>query len=341
MRPCLSAGLLLSIENIDFFCSQTVPQLYGCVKYFFSHFLLYLILVFLIGACQVNPESFDPEKKSPDLSNPSADPTSTRIVLPALEITATITPTSTEIPPTPTNTEIPCLETSGTIQEVLFPSEVLGEDIKANVYFPPCYDPQRGDGYPFLVLLHGQNGLHDQWINLGFTALADEWILCKEIPPMVMVMPFERLFLMSSYTSTYDEAIVNDLLPQLLEQYNLRQEWDKRGIGGLSRGANWAVRIAFEHPEAFGRVGAHSYTTFTGDLESVQGWLQSVSGYHPALWFDIGEDDQYRVYSEPMIETLLDNEITLTYEVNPGGHTVEYWSAHIHDYLSWYTQDWY
>ena len=98
----------------------------------------------------------------------------TKVVLPPVINTVTITPTATEILPTPTLTEIPCLETSGTIQEVLFSSEILGEDIKANVYLPPCYDAQREEGYPLLVLLHAQNGRHDQWINLGFTSLADE-----------------------------------------------------------------------------------------------------------------------------------------------------------------------
>lgn len=264
----------------------------------------------------------------------------TKVVLPPVINTVTITPTATEILPTPTLTEIPCLETSGTIQEVLFSSEILGEDIKANVYLPPCYDAQREEGYPLLVLLHGQNGLHDQWINLGFTSLADEWIVNKEIPPLVMVMPFERLYLMDSYTSNYDEALVQDLLPELLTQYNLRQEWEYRAIGGLSRGGNWVVRIAFEFPEAFGRVGAHSYTTFSGDMNRVQEWLQSISAHRPALWFDIGESDHYRKYSEPFVLTLQENGVELIYMVNPGSHTIEYWKEHIHEYLEWYTQEW-
>ena len=308
--------------------------------YFFSHLLLFSTLVFLTSACQFQFDFLNQEIEDSVQSTSSPFAAPTKIVFPPLENTAKFTPIPTEVPPTPTYTEIPCQEISGTVQEVLFPSEVLGEDIKANVYFPPCYDPQREEGYPFLVLLHGQNGLHDQWINLGFTALADDWIIRKEISPLVIVMPFERLYLLSSYSSSYDEALVSDLLPQLLEQYNLRQEWAARGIGGLSRGGNWVVRIAFEYPEAFGRVGAHSYTTFSGDMERVQGWLQSVSSYRPALWFDIGEDDQYRNYSEPFVVTLQENGIPLTYKVNPGSHTVDYWKAHIHEYLSWYTQDW-
>ncbi len=307
-------------------------------------FLLYLSLslgvIFLLSACQVTSQFLE-NNQEPSVV-PSDIPTQeiTKVVLPTVINTVTITPTATEILPTPTYTAIPCLETSGTIQEILFPSAILAEDIKANVYLPPCYEAQRAEGYPLLVLLHGQNGLHDQWINLGLTTLADEWITNKVISPLVIVMPFERLYLMNSYTSQYDSALVEDLLPQLLTQYNLKQEWGYRAIGGLSRGGNWAVRIAFEHPEAFGRVGAHSYTTFSGDINRVQEWLQSVSAYRPALWFDIGESDQYRKYGEPFVLTLQENGVDLIYQVNLGSHTIDYWMEHIQEYLAWYTKEW-
>ncbi len=307
---------------------------------FLSYFSFLVGVIFLLSACQVS--SIILENSQETSAIPSVVPTqaTTKVVLQPVMNTVTITPTATEILPTPTLPEIPCLETTGTIQEVLFSSEILGEDIKANIYLPPCYDAQRGEGYPLLVMLHGQNGVHDQWINLGLTTLADDWITNKIISPLVIVMPFERLYLMNSYTSSYDSALVEDLLPQLLTQYHLQQEWEYRAIGGLSRGGNWAVRIAFEYPEAFGRVGAHSYTTFSGDMNRVQEWLQSVSVYQPELWFDIGESDPYRKYGEPFILTLQENGVDLVYQVNPGNHTTDYWMEHVHEYLAWYTKDW-
>lgn len=264
----------------------------------------------------------------------------TKVVLPTLIHTATVTPSATNIPPTFTPTAIPCLETTGSVIEVAFYSDILQEDIKTNIYLPPCYETDREEGYPFLVMLHGQNGVQDQWINLGMTSLADDWITSKKIKPLVIVMPFERLYQQNSYVSKFDSALVKDLLPQLLDQYNLRQEWENRAIGGLSRGGNWAVRIGFVFPDAFGKVGAHSFTTFAGDMSRVQDWLQSVSAYRPALWFDIGETDHYRQYSEPFVLYLQQHQIPLDYMVNPGGHTIDYWIDHVDEYLAWYTKDW-
>ena len=295
---------------------------------------------FTLSACQSEP-IFTGKTTPPELSEtsiPVAPPT--KVVLPTIIKTATVTATFTQIPPTLTPTEIPCLETSGSINESIFFSEVLGEDIKTNVYLPPCYDAKRKEGYPLLVMLHGQNGVQDQWIKLGMTSLADEWITEKKINPLVIVMPFERLYLQDSYKSKYDLALVDDLLPQLLRQYNLNQSWNYRAIGGLSRGGNWAVRIGFLYPEAFSKVGGHSFTTFTGDMTRVKEWFESDPVSHPVFWFDIGEKDQYRKFSEPFVLYLQENHVPLEYAVNPGGHTYDYWTEHMDEYLSWYTRGW-
>jgi enterochelin esterase-like enzyme len=307
-------------------------------------FLLIFPLLATVGlflsACQSELAFPDKTAQSdvPQTSYPVSAPT--KLVLPTIIKTATVTATFTQIPPTLIPTEIPCLETSGSINEVVFYSQVLGEDIKTNVYLPPCYDEAREEGYPLLVMLHGQNGVQDQWIKPGMTTLADEWITAKKINPLVIVMPFERLYLQNSYNSKFDLALVDNLLPQLLSQYNLNQSWDYRAIGGLSRGGNWAVRIGFLYPDAFSKVGGHSFTTFAGDMNRVQEWFKLDSASHPAFWFDIGEQDQYRKYSEPFVLYLQQNHFLLEYTVNPGAHTYDYWIEHVNEYLSWYTKGW-
>ena len=182
-------------------------------------FFLVATQVFLLVACQSDPD-FSAEPSLP-VGSQSSTPFSpaTKVVMPTIIKTATITATFTPIPATSTPTEIPCLETNGLISEVVFYSEVLGEDLITNVYLPPCYDAQREEGYPLLVMLHGQNGVQDQWIKLGMTSLADEWITEKKMSPVVIVMPFERLYHLDSYKSKFDLALVDDLLPQLMSQF--------------------------------------------------------------------------------------------------------------------------
>lgn len=310
--------------------------------HFFVIFLLFLNGGLLLQSCQFELESVDQLPTQIVVENNTESPESSHIILPTIQFSPSPMLTETEISPspTPTPTEIPCLETTGKINEVAFTSQILGEDILTNVYLPPCYDPNRSPGYPLLMMLHGQNGNQDQWVDLGLTNLADEWIRTDRISPLVIVMPFERLFLMDSNRSQYDAALVEDLLPLIMEQYNLRTEWEMQAIGGLSRGANWAVRISLNNPQVFGSMGAHSFTTFTGDMSRVQDWVQSLSSYKPRLWFDIGEGDQYRKYSEPFVLFLQQNQYSLEYSVNPGGHTVDYWKVHVPEYLTWYSQNW-
>jgi enterochelin esterase-like enzyme len=306
--------------------------------------LKFLIIFFafatVISACQVlQLQNDEIPVISPAITNTINIP-STEIVLPTLIPTVTITPTVTEIPPTATATEFICRETSGTIQEARFYSDVLGEDIISNVYLPPCYDVEKENGYPLLVMLHGQNGKQEQWIDLGMTDLADEWISEERIDPLVIVMPYEHYFLVDSDQSSYDLALVDDLLPQLLSEYNLSQEWFYRAIGGLSRGGNWAVRIGFTRPEAFSKVGGHSYTTFSGDLSRVRTWIDSTSAYRSELWIDIGEDDPYFYYCNMFVSYLQSNQFPLKFTLNSGSHTIEYWETHLPEYLAWYTKDW-
>ena len=310
----------------------------------FSKILRFLIFFFtfaiVVSACRVLPTQISVfPVTTPRITNTIYIP-GTEIVLPTLIPTVTITPTVTEVPPTATATEFICRETAGTINEVRFYSDVLGEDIISNVYLPPCYDSEKENGYPLLIMLHGQNGKQEQWIDLGMTDLADEWITEERIDPLVIVMPYEHYFLVDSDQSSYDVALVDDLLPQLLGEYNLREEWFYRAIGGLSRGGNWAVRIGFTRPEAFSKVGGHSYTTFSGDLSRVRSWIDNTSAYRSELWIDIGEDDPYFYYCDMFVSYLQSNQIPVQFTLNSGGHTIEYWKTHLPEYLAWYTKDW-
>jgi len=293
-----------------------------------------------VSGCQLTPMQTPENNISDHVIIPTVVISRTEIILPTLVRTATKTPSPTVILPSPTAAEIPCLETTGTIHEEKFYSEILAESIKANVYLPPCYNSKREVGYPFLIMLHGQNGVQDQWIKLGLTDLADQWITAKKIEPLAIIMPFERLYLQDSYTSRYDQALVDDLVPQLIRQYNFRLERQYRALGGLSRGGNWAVRVGFAYPDAFEKIGGHSFTTFSGDMNRVKEWLQKDTNSLPQFWFDIGEMDPYRKFSEPFVLYLQQNQVPLEYSVNPGGHTADYWTSHIGEYLTWYTQSW-
>ncbi|PKO12591.1 MAG: hypothetical protein CVU39_23185 [Chloroflexi bacterium HGW-Chloroflexi-10] len=265
-------------------------------------------------------------------------------VLPSLmpTVTRTLTPTVTVTPsPVPSPEPTVCGKAHGEIRKVLLYSEILGQDVPVNVYLPPCYDPGMQGGYPLLVLLHGQGSNEQHWIELGLTTAADDLISTHQIPPVVIVMPQERDHRMDSKLSPFVDVLVVDLLPQWQSLFNVHDERQFMAIGGISRGANWAVRIAFTRPLIFGIVGGHSFTTFASDMRLLPEWLEQISiSDLPRLGFDVGEHDYYFKYSDPFVQELQARDIPLTYVVQPGWHSPEYWAEHVVDYLLWYTQDW-
>jgi S-formylglutathione hydrolase FrmB len=114
-----------------------------------------------------------------------------------------------------------------------------------------------------------------------------------------------------------------------------------RAIGGLSRGAGWALRIALQRADEFAAVGLHSPAVIMPDLFLLPIWLEDVPpAWRPRVWIDIGERDSLRRSTEELVGLLEDIGLPLEWRLRPGEHTPEYWSNHMDEYLAWYTQDW-
>jgi enterochelin esterase-like enzyme len=299
----------------------------------------FLFIGWLLIGCE-NPERSEIGTEKPTASgmrilSASPNPLASSTVI---KLQPTLTPTKTELMPTPSAQ--PCHETSGTIDQQTFLSETLSEELAATVYLPPCFNAGENILYPLLILLHGQNGDRNQWAQFGMLALADEWINAGKISAIIIVMPEERQKYSDSTSVPYDQALVEDLLPALMARYPILPGREARALGGISRGANWAMQIAFQYPQAFGKVAMHSPTTFQGGAQPTQAWLNMDPAQLPQLWVDIGETDENRKYSQPWIDAFQTAGIPLDFSTSPGRHTDSYWTAHIGDYLTWYTAGW-
>ena len=112
-------------------------------------------------------------------------------------------PSATVIPPTITPSPLPtltptatpdpgCIDTQGTLVDQSIESKSVGKAVPFIVYTPPCYDPQGEIRYPVLYMLHGQGFTQDQWVRLGMPATADTLITAGELPPFLIVMPYEE-----------------------------------------------------------------------------------------------------------------------------------------------------
>ena len=293
--------------------------------------LLTLVPFFLLGltACQTNRSTPLVEPELP-VSSPTED-------APAETLPAPNTPMLPEPILTPT---ADCLQQGGQLNSGHIYSEYLQTDLNYQVYLPPCYDTDTDLRYPVTYLLHGLTFNEDQWIRLGLAEQMDRLIAQGNVAPFIIVLPGEARF-QQPYTSPFPDALVQELIPWVDQHYRTRPERSYRAIGGLSRGAAWAVHTGFVHYEHFSNVGAHSLPLFAADNGNLNTWLTEIPAADlPAFFIDIGRGDPERISAQAFADLLDEYQIPHTWYLFNGNHTEAYWSAHLESYLRWYARNW-
>jgi len=303
---------------------------------FYTIFLLLILIGPLLNGCQASP----PETATPTLTQQS-EPAATQ----PEETKVTITPTK-PITPDPTATPQPNSQdqdyemTKGSLQKASFFSEILEADLQYQIYLPPCYLENSESHYPVLYLLHGYAYTNQQWIRLGLIETMDNGIRENTLPPFIVVLPLEEPFDPPDI-SNYGDALISDLVPWVDSHYRTLEDAQYRGIGGLSRGAAWAIRLGFEHWDAFSRVGAHSLPLFEADGSDIIPWMiNSPRQNLPRFFIDIGRNDLEQESAQEFAALLDAYGIAHEWYLFNGDHTEAYWAAHLDHYLNWHAANW-
>ena len=262
---------------------------------------------------------------------------------PALSFTPSLTPTTTPtLTPSPSPTRISCWDEGGRIEQHDLRSDLLPLPMEYRVYLPPCYDQFPERKYPLLYLIHGQNFNEDQWDRLGIDEMADKLIAGGEISPLIIVMPRDRSWSQPT-EDMFGQVVGEQLLPRIDQLYRTRVERGYRAIGGLSRGAGWALHLGLSRWESFGAIGLHSLPVFWTDLPDIKIWLDSIPHRSlPRIYMDLGDRDRPQISKSAIWfeELLTEKGIPHEWHLYPGYHEEAYWEDHIEEYLLWYTQVW-
>jgi enterochelin esterase-like enzyme len=271
----------------------------------------------------------------------SSTPTNAITNTPSPTPTRTPSPTLTQTPSPPPN--IPgCKEQIGRIERGSLTTNQLEEPLDYYVYLPPCYNEQPNKKYPVLYLIHGLGFTNDQWIRLGAAEKSDELITKGKIPPLIIVFPHDRLQLWPNHDN-FGKVLVNELVPSIDQNYRTIPDRDMRSIGGLSRGASWAVHLGLKYWKLFGSIGGHSLPIFLKDPDNIQNWLKEIPPrQYPHFYLDIGDRDPQQIMTAALwFEKLLTEEnVPHEWYLNIGTHEESYWSKHVEEYLLWYTAEW-
>ena len=249
-----------------------------------------------------------------------------------------------ELSEQPAATQIPqknCSEQKGNVQLFNYESAILHKPFYLRVYTPPCYDSSGKTNYPVLYMLHGQSFNDTQWDRLGLDEAADRLITSGEIAPLIIVLPQESAYLEDDKVSKYEEAVIEELMPWVEEHYPTQADRGHRAIGGLSRGAGWAMRVGLAHPELFVSIGLHSLAQFPGDYFDIPKWRKkTIDDNLPRIYMDIGLLDFVKDTAKKIEIRLSEYSYPHEWHLNKGSHNEYYWSSHVEEYLLWYSVGW-
>jgi len=194
--------------------------------------------------------------------------------------------------------------------------------------------------YPVLYLLHGQASTEDQWLDLGIFETADHLISTGAIPPLIIVMPYDKSYKQPT-EDHFGEAIMDVVVPYIEATYRTQTDRSGRAIGGLSRGGAWAIHLGLTQPEMFASIGAHSPAIFLTDGKKIERWLAALPGdISLRVFVDIGDNDTGVADAQEFEQLLTKYEIEHDWHFYLGAHTEAYWQAHVEEYLRWYAGQW-
>jgi enterochelin esterase-like enzyme len=309
-------------------------------------FLLWLGLT----ACQPST-SIGKAPETPTMSKASSTASAVGPPTPAIHSSPTIQPSPfwtgtavVSVTPThiPTPTPLGCWSEAGGVEYGSLPSDLLPLPLDFTVHLPPCYAEQPERRYPVLYLIHGQNYNQDQWERLGVPETARDLVAADLIAPFILVLPRDRSWSQPN-EDMFGKVLAESLVPWIDEQYRTLPDRQYRAIGGLSRGAGWAIHLGLSRWDLFGRIGAHSLPVFWTDTYHIRGWLDAIPpDLMPHIYMDIGEKDRPQILSSAQwFEKLLaERNIPHEWYLFPGYHEEAYWQSHVEQYIRWYTSVW-
>jgi enterochelin esterase-like enzyme len=264
--------------------------------------------------------------------------------------TQPVTPAGTEktiptqiITPTPAPIPAPtvCTQTRGKFEYHEIRTNHMTHPLQFRVYLPACYGLEKNKQYPVLYLLHGQGFNDDQWDRLGADEALDSLIMAGKVPPLIVIMPKESNYMINQWESKYGPALAEELVPWVDSHYQTCSGRTCRAIGGLSRGAGWAMRIGLIYWQTFGAIGGHSLAPFRGDFNAAPLWIKAIPPDKlPRIWIDVGDRDFIADDARVWKDRLDDYEVPNEWHVFPGSHTEKYWSEKVSVYLEWYAKPW-
>jgi enterochelin esterase-like enzyme len=241
---------------------------------------------------------------------------------------------------------------SGSFREQSFHSLALDRDMSYYAYLPAGYgaDTRR---YPVLYMLHGGSGSKDEWPAYGLVDTVNRLIASRDIRPLMVVFPQGDMGYWVNQANDgprWGDYLAHDVVGRVDATFRTDAHRDHRAIGGLSMGGAGALQLAFNNPNLFRVVAAHSPSLHIDDgTFSIMGSGMEFARREPLklaaeaegiqaldIWIDAGDQDPWLERDQMLHQALVDRGIVHHWSVLNGGHEGPYWQRNLEMYLRTY-----
>ena len=234
----------------------------------------------------------------------------------------------------------------GTVHRHFYRSAIVGDDRDFYVYTPPDYESQGKRTYPVLYLLHGFSDDASAWTTVGRAhVILDNLIAQGKAKPMIIVMPlgygapeilargsssFDDTRLRQKNYSKFQDALLNEVIPQIESIYRVTRDRGAQAIAGLSMGGTESLLTGLNHQDRFAWVGAFSSGGLPGELDTEFPQIDAKTNARlRLLWIACGTEDRL-IEKNRTFRTWLKSKGVRPVEIETGGaHTWMVWRRNL------------
>jgi enterochelin esterase-like enzyme len=200
-----------------------------------------------------------------------------------------------------------------------------------SIYLPPGYgqDPRRR--YPVVYLLHGGSDSDGFFLELGIREAMDAALGTGAVGPMILVLPDGGPSFTGdgNVSASFEDYVASELVPAVDRQWLTVPERTGRALGGISLGGRHALELAADHPDLVAAVGGHSTT--------VPHSPDQLAAAGIPIYLDVGTSDGLFAEDEALATALRRQGADVRWNPAEGQHERAYWTAHLPDYLRFYS----
>jgi enterochelin esterase-like enzyme len=201
------------------------------------------------------------------------------------------------------------------------------------VYLPPGYGEDPDRRYPVLYLLHGGSDPVSFFLELGIQEDMEDGLGSGALGPMLLVLiDGGPTFTGDGKTTrSFEDYLATELIPDVDHRWRTIAERKGRAVGGVSLGGRHALEFAAAHPSLVAAAGGHSTTIPRSST--------ALAAAKIPIYLDVGESDGLYDEDAALARQLRRLDVDVRWHPAPGEHGRPYWSAHLPEYLAFYSDE--